>query len=91
MPSGAAIAIHSPEVGEAPRGAVVAVQVPAVPVGFEVLGSGWDAPDGAGALGAAVGYGLYDIAVVLSLTTFLTLRGSRPFKRVAQSEGEHEA
>jgi putative Mg2+ transporter-C (MgtC) family protein len=34
-----------------------------------------------GALGAAVGYGLYDIAVVLSLTTFLTLRGSRPLKR----------
>ncbi|MES2290080.1 MAG: MgtC/SapB family protein [Pseudomonadota bacterium] len=37
-----------------------------------------------GALGAAVGYGLYDIAVVLSLTTFLTLRGSRPLKRATQ-------
>ena len=34
-----------------------------------------------GALGAAVGYGLYDIALVLSLTTFLTLRCSRPLKR----------
>lgn len=34
-----------------------------------------------GALGAAVGYGLYDIALILSLTTFLTLRGSRPLKR----------
>ena len=34
-----------------------------------------------GALGTAVGYGLYDIAVMLSLTTFLTLRGSRPLKR----------
>jgi putative Mg2+ transporter-C (MgtC) family protein len=36
-----------------------------------------------GALGAAVGYGLYDIAVVLSLTTYLTLRCSRPLKRAS--------
>ncbi len=34
-----------------------------------------------GALGAAVGYGLYDIAFILSATTFLTLRCSRPLKR----------
>jgi putative Mg2+ transporter-C (MgtC) family protein len=37
-----------------------------------------------GALGAAVGYGLYDIAVVLSLVTFLTLRCARPMKAAAQ-------
>lgn len=37
-----------------------------------------------GALGAAVGYGLYDIAVVLSLTTFLTLHFSHPLKRASQ-------
>ncbi|MCI3130770.1 MgtC/SapB family protein [Phenylobacterium aquaticum] len=40
-----------------------------------------------GALGAAVGYGLYDIAVVLSLTTFLTLRCARPMKQAAQGNG----
>ena len=40
----------------------------------------------AGALGAAVGYGLYDIAVVLALTTFLTLRWSQPLKKAAQIE-----
>lgn len=38
-----------------------------------------------GALGAAVGYGLYDIAIVLSLTTFLTLRSARPMKAAARS------
>lgn len=37
-----------------------------------------------GALGAAVGYGLYDIAVVLALVTFLTLRCAKPIKRAAQ-------
>ncbi len=42
-----------------------------------------------GALGAAVGYGLYDIAVVLSLTTFLTLRCARPMKQAAQGN-EHD-
>ncbi|MBW0149608.1 MAG: MgtC/SapB family protein [Phenylobacterium sp.] len=40
-----------------------------------------------GALGAAVGYGLYDIAIVLSLTTFLTLRCARPMKEAAQEPG----
>lgn len=34
-----------------------------------------------GATGAAVGYGLYDIAVFLSLVTFLTLRSSGPLKQ----------
>lgn len=38
-----------------------------------------------GALGAAVGYGLYDIALVLSLTTFLTLRCSRPLKQATHN------
>lgn len=33
-----------------------------------------------GALGAAVGYGLYDIAAILSLVTFLTLRCLQPLK-----------
>lgn len=42
-----------------------------------------------GALGAAVGYGLYDIAIVLALTTFLTLRCSRPIKDAAQEEKPH--
>lgn len=39
-----------------------------------------------GALGAAVGYGLFDIALVLSATTFLTLHFSRPLKRVSRDE-----
>lgn len=39
-----------------------------------------------GALGAAVGYGLYDIAIILSVTTFLTLRCSRPLKRVTNGD-----
>lgn len=33
-----------------------------------------------GALGAAVGYGLYDIAAILSLVTFVTLRYLGPLK-----------
>lgn len=41
-----------------------------------------------GALGAAVGYGLYDIALILSATTFLTLRGSRPLKRASQNDAD---
>ena len=41
-----------------------------------------------GALGAAVGYGLYDIAVILSLTTFLTLHLSHPLKRASQDRTE---
>lgn len=43
-----------------------------------------------GALGAAVGYGLYDIAVVLSLTTFLTLRCSRPFKDATRDHARQD-
>lgn len=39
-----------------------------------------------GATGAAVGYGLYDIAAFLSLVTFLTLRTSRPLKQAAGTE-----
>lgn len=34
-----------------------------------------------GAIGAAVGYGLYDNAMILSVVTFLTLRYSRPLKQ----------
>jgi putative Mg2+ transporter-C (MgtC) family protein len=33
-----------------------------------------------GAIGAAVAYGQFDVAMVLSLVTFLTLRIMRPFK-----------
>ncbi|QBM78271.1 MgtC/SapB family protein (plasmid) [Sphingomonas sp. AAP5] len=36
-----------------------------------------------GALGAAVGYGLYDIAAILSLSTFLTLRSARSVKQAS--------
>ena len=39
-----------------------------------------------GAMGAAVGYGLYDIAVVLALTTYLTLRFARPLKQAARDD-----
>ena len=39
-----------------------------------------------GALGAAVGYGIYDIAFILSATTFLTLLCSRPLKRASKSD-----
>lgn len=38
-----------------------------------------------GALGAAVAYGLYDIAATLSAATFLTLRYSTPLKVSARS------
>ena len=34
-----------------------------------------------GAMGGAVGYGLYDIAIIISLVTFLTLRSSRSLKK----------
>ena len=34
-----------------------------------------------GAIGAAVGYGLYDIGVVLSIATFVTQRWNRGFNR----------
>ncbi|WP_240953707.1 MgtC/SapB family protein [Sphingomonas sp. G-3-2-10] len=41
-----------------------------------------------GAIGGAVGYGLYDIAAFLSLVTFLTLRSSRPLKQQALDAAE---
>ncbi|MBY0559408.1 MgtC/SapB family protein [Hyphomicrobium sp.] len=41
-----------------------------------------------GALGAAVGYGLYDIALILSIVTFVTLRYSRPLKKKARGDAE---
>ena len=40
-----------------------------------------------GALGAAVGYGLYDIAAILSLVTYLTLRYLVPLKQAARRSG----
>lgn len=40
-----------------------------------------------GALGAAVGYGLYDIAAILSLVTYLTLRYLVPLKQAAHRDG----
>ncbi|WP_422035575.1 MgtC/SapB family protein [Reyranella sp.] len=44
-----------------------------------------------GALGAAVGYGLYDIAAMLSGVVYLTLRYLAPLKEVARQEnGESE-
>jgi len=36
-----------------------------------------------GALGAAVGYGLYDIALILSAVTYVTLRYLAPLKEAA--------
>jgi putative Mg2+ transporter-C (MgtC) family protein len=41
-----------------------------------------------GAMGAAVGLGSYDIAVMISLFTFLTLRLLPPLKRLAADGGE---
>lgn len=41
-----------------------------------------------GVLGAAVGYGLYDIAVVLSIVNFLTLKLLRPFKKDESNPAE---
>lgn len=37
-----------------------------------------------GAVGAAVGYGLYDIGAILSVVTFLSLRRLAPLKRAAR-------
>jgi len=37
-----------------------------------------------GAIGAAVGFGIYDIAVILSMFTFATLRYLAPLKKAAQ-------
>lgn len=44
-----------------------------------------------GALGAAVGYGLYDIALILSLVTFLTLRFLTPLKDIARQPPDHNS
>lgn len=41
-----------------------------------------------GAIGAAVGYGLYDIGVVLSVATFATLRWNRGFKRIDEKSSD---
>ena len=41
-----------------------------------------------GALGVAVGYGLYDIAVVLTVVTYVALRFLSPLKEVAQGTKE---
>lgn len=41
-----------------------------------------------GALGAAVGYGLYDIAAIVGLGTFLTLRSSRAIKSASGARDE---
>lgn len=43
-----------------------------------------------GALGAAVGYGLYDIAVMLSAVTYVTLRSLAPLKDVARETEPHD-
>lgn len=43
-----------------------------------------------GALGAAVGFGLYDIAAILSLATFVTLCSLRPLKETAQASNASE-
>ena len=42
-----------------------------------------------GAIGAAVGYSLYDIAIIISAVTFLTLRLSGPRKRNAGEQGDN--
>lgn len=41
-----------------------------------------------GVVGGAVGYGLYDIAVILAAMNFVTLNVSRPMKRAAASEAD---
>lgn len=41
-----------------------------------------------GALGAAVGYGLYDIAAIVGLGTFLTLRSSRAIKSASGARAD---
>lgn len=43
-----------------------------------------------GAIGGAVGYGLYDIAVMLSIATFATLRSLAPLKKIVQSSSNNE-
>ena len=46
---------------------------------------------GTGALGAAVGYGLVDIAVILSAVTYLALRILSPLKDVAREDSAAQA
>lgn len=41
-----------------------------------------------GAIGVSVGLGSYDVAVMVALAAFLTLRALSPFKRTAAPEGE---
>lgn len=41
-----------------------------------------------GAVGGAAGYGLYDIAVILSMVTYATMRWMAPLKEVARTEDE---
>ncbi len=41
-----------------------------------------------GAIGSAVAFGRYEIAVVLSLINFLTLRWLTPFKRELKNDGD---
>lgn len=43
-----------------------------------------------GAVGGAVGYGLYDVATILSLSTYLTLRYLAPLKKVAHNGAPHQ-
>jgi putative Mg2+ transporter-C (MgtC) family protein len=44
-----------------------------------------------GVVGAAVGYELYDVAALLSLFNFVTLRFMRPFKQEPQEPGAEES
>lgn len=39
-----------------------------------------------GALGGAAGYGLYDVAAILSVSTYATLRFVAPLKKAAQTQ-----
>lgn len=41
------------------------------------------------AMGAAVGYGLYDIAAILSVSIYVTFRYAAPFKSPAPESNEH--
>ena len=43
-----------------------------------------------GVVGAAVGFGLYDIAVVLAATMFITLRALAPVKRAIEGKRSRE-
>jgi putative Mg2+ transporter-C (MgtC) family protein len=44
-----------------------------------------------GAMGIAVGLGSYDVALMLSLITFVTLQLLDPLKEIAQEDGQAEA